>query len=98
MNEIRMTPEFESWLSGLRDRKAKAAILARIVQAEGGNFGDTKPVGEGISEMRVFVGPGYRVYYVRIGNTVYLLLNGSDKTDQKRAIKQAKAMMEAMKR
>jgi putative addiction module killer protein len=82
--------EFDAWLSGLADQKGKARILARIVSATFGNFGDCKPVGDGISEMRIHVGPGYRVYYIRTGDTVYVLLAGGDKSTQARDIKRAK--------
>ncbi|MDB5532868.1 MAG: putative addiction module killer protein [Hyphomicrobiales bacterium] len=82
--------EFDVWLSGLADQKGKARILARIVSATFGNFGDCKPVGDGISEMRVHVGPGYRVYYIRTGDTVYVLLAGGSNSTQTRDIKRAK--------
>jgi putative addiction module killer protein len=63
MNMITRTAEFDGWLKTLRDRKGQARILARIASAELGNFGDCKPVGEGVSEMRIDFGPGYRVYF-----------------------------------
>lgn len=88
---------FAEWLDGLTDEQAKARILARVLSAEKGNFGDCAPVGGGISEMRVHVGPGYRVYYVQHGKLVYLLLCGGDKSTQKRDIKQAKAILMAFK-
>ena len=69
--------DFDAWLSALADPKAKARILARLRSAMLGNFGDCEPVGEGVSEMRVHVGPGYRVYFVRTGATVYVLLTGA---------------------
>jgi putative addiction module killer protein len=72
--------------------KGKARIIARIRSAEHGNFGDCEPVGEGVSEMRIHTGPGYRVYYSRRGKIVYLLLSGGDKSSQKRDIKRAKAI------
>jgi putative addiction module killer protein len=65
--------DFDAWLSGLADQKAKARILARLRGATLGNFGDCEPVGEGISEMRIHFGPGYRVYFVRTGATIYVL-------------------------
>lgn len=92
MNTITKTDEFDAWLSDLSDLVAKAKILARIRRAELGNFGDSEPVGDGISEMRIDFGPGYRVYYAREGRVVYLLLNGGDKSTQKTDIKRAKAM------
>lgn len=97
VNTIHKTPEFDHWLDSVDDLQGKAAILNRIQRAEEGNFGDVEPVGEGVSEMRVFVGPGYRIYYVRAGGpTTYLLLDGSDKTDQKRGIKRAKEILNAL--
>jgi putative addiction module killer protein len=82
MYGIDRTAEFDGWLKTLKNRKAQARILARIVSAELGNFGDCKPVGEGVSEMRIDFGPGYRVYFTRRGATVYLLLTGGDKSTQ----------------
>jgi putative addiction module killer protein len=94
--KIRQTPEFAVWLGGVTDIVGKAAILARLDRAGDGNFGDCESVGEGLSEMRVFVGPGYRIYFVRSGQTEYLMLNGSDKTDQRRGIKTAKKILNAL--
>jgi putative addiction module killer protein len=68
--------DFDKWLSHLADQKAKARILARLTSATFGNFGDCENIGEGVSEMRIHVGPGYRVYYMRTGSTVYILLLG----------------------
>jgi len=79
-------------LSALSDIKAKARILARLQSAAFGNFGDCEPVGEGVSEMRIHVGPGYRIYYVRVGATIYVLLTGGDKSTQNRDIVKAKRM------
>ncbi len=81
---------FDTWLSALSDQKAKARILARLRSATLGNFGDSEPVGNGISEMRIHVGAGYRVYYTRTGTTVYLLLTGGNKSSQKKDIAVAK--------
>lgn len=81
---------FSTWLGSLRDAKAKQRILARLTMAEQGNFGDSDAVGEGISEMRIHVGAGYRVYYTRTGKTVVFLLCGGDKSTQDRDIKRAK--------
>ena len=72
-------------------------ILRRLINAELGNFGDCQPVGEGISEMRVHHGPGYRVYFVRRGTTVYLLLCGGNKASQKKDLRLAKKMVKDMK-
>lgn len=83
---------FDDWLRDLRDGKARARILARLRSAAAGNFGDCEPVGDGISEMRIHHGPGYRVYFMRDGATVYVLLCGGDKASQSRDIKRAKAL------
>jgi putative addiction module killer protein len=92
------TPEFDHWLAGLRDPKAKARIVARLISAELGNFGDTESVGERVSEMRIHTGPGYRVYFSRQGEVVYLLLCGGDKSSQWRDIKHAKQILSAIER
>jgi putative addiction module killer protein len=88
---------FDEWLSGLADQKGKARILARLASASLGNFGDCEAVGEGVSEMRIHYGPGYRVYFVRNGATVYVLLNGGGKGSQKRDIERAKVMARKLK-
>ena len=92
MNIIKRSSVFDAWLYKLSDQKAKARILARIRSAILGNFGDCKPVGEGVSEMRIQVGAGYRLYYTRIGENVYFLLAGGDKSSQNRDIPMAKKM------
>lgn len=92
MNSIQRTADFDRWLGVLRDRKAQARIIARIVSAQHGNFGDCKALGEGVSEMRIDFGPGYRVYFMRRGETVYLLLAGGDKSTQTRDVRRAKRM------
>lgn len=90
------TDEFDRWMRVLKDDVAKARIIARIRSAEGGNFGDTKPVGDGISEMRIHVGPGYRLYYCRRGSAIYLLLCGGDKSTQSKDIRAAKGILKAL--
>jgi putative addiction module killer protein len=82
----------------LKDRVGCARIVHRIRSAEHGNFGDCGPVGEGVSEMRVHVGPGYRVYYTRRGEMVYLLLLGGDKSSQRRDIRRAIEMAHALEK
>ena len=89
MSRFLHTPEFDAWLKALRDPVAKGRVIARIRSAEAGNFGDCRHVGEGVSEMRIHVGPGYRLYYCRRGEAVYLLLCGGDKSSQQRDIGQA---------
>lgn len=90
MNALVRTPRFDAWFRGLGDLRAKQVILARLTRVEQGNFGDCKSVGDGVRELRIDVGQGYRVYFVRRGPAVYLLL--SDKGSQKRDIGQARAM------
>ena len=80
---------FTEWFSGLRDRQARARIVARLERLETGNFGDCKGVGGGVSELRIDWGPGYRVYFGRDGQTVILLLCGGDKRKQDSDIKKA---------
>lgn len=82
-------PVFSRWLDTLRDRSARQRIVSRIDPFRDGNPGDVKPVGQGVSEMRVDYGPGYRVYFMRVGDVVYLLLCGGDKASQKRDIETA---------
>lgn len=92
MNTFFRTDVFAKWLNGLKDAAGKARILVRIRSAEAGNFGDCEPVGEGVSEMRIHAGPGYRVYFTRRGETIYLLLAGGIKSSQKRDIVLAKKL------
>jgi putative addiction module killer protein len=89
MNTFLRSEEFDTWLAALKDRKGRARIVERIRSAERGNFGDCEPVGEGVSEMRIHFGPGYRVDFTRRGEVVYLLLLGGDKSSQKRDIRRA---------
>ncbi|MBK6742259.1 MAG: type II toxin-antitoxin system RelE/ParE family toxin [Hydrogenophilales bacterium] len=96
MNTFYRTGEFDAWLTGLKDNLAKARILYRIRAAELGNFGDCEPVGDGVSEIRVHVGPGYRVYFTRRESVVYWLLLGSDKSTQKRDIQRAKQILKTL--
>lgn len=96
MNTFERTEEFDAWLASLSDKVGRARIVHRIRSAEYGNFGDYEPVGEGVSEMRVHVGPGYRAYFTRRAEVVYLLLLGGDKSTQKRDIKRAILMARAL--
>jgi len=89
MNTFLRSAEFDLWLSGLKDKLGRARIAHRIRSAEMGNFSDCEPVGEGVSEMRVHVGPGYRAYFTRRADAAYLLLLGGDKSSQKRDIRRA---------
>ena len=92
MYTILQTETFVSWLSALRDLKAKVRITARLRQASLGNLGDTKSVGDGVSELRLDIGPGYRLYFTRRQQTLIVLLIGGDKSTQTRDIKQAKLL------
>lgn len=96
MFTLQASLEFDAWLANLTDTKAKARIVARLVSAELGNLGDCRPVGSLVSEMRIDVGPGYRVYFVRTGQFVYLLLLGGSKASQKRDIVRVKVMAKAI--
>ena len=92
MFEVYTTEEFDTWFGKLRDRKARARIQARIDRIELGNFGDVEPVGEGVSELRIFYGPGYRVYFTKQSSVVVVLLVGGDKSSQSKDIKRAKEL------
>ena len=88
---------FDDWLHGLADRQARARIDARLSRVLGGNFGDVEPVGEGVLELRIDWGPGYRVYFARVGPVIVLLLCGGDKRTQQRDIWRAKAILKDYK-
>lgn len=92
MIEVRQTAIFAEWLAGLADRRAQEVIAKRLVRVQSGNLGDVTAVGEGVSEMRVFYGPGYRLYFVRQGRAVVILLCGGDKGSQERDIRRAKEL------
>ena len=87
--EVLYTEAFETWLRGLRNQRAKIRILSRLERIEDGNFGDHRSVGDGVSELRVNVGQGYRIYYTIRRNTVVILLYGGDKSSQRRDIRRA---------
>ncbi|WP_290649018.1 type II toxin-antitoxin system RelE/ParE family toxin [Aquisalimonas sp.] len=89
MMEIRKTEVYAKWLDGLRDIRARARVLARVERLAAGNPGDVEPVGEGVSELRINYGPGYRVYYKQQGRELVILLAGGDKSIQSRDIKTA---------
>lgn len=89
MIEVVQTDGFAQWLSGLRDSRAKTRIAARIDRLALGNPGDVKPVGSGVSEMRIDYGPGYRVYFIRRGQLLIVLLAGGDKRTQAKDIARA---------
>lgn len=92
MPMVRQTENFSAWLKDLRDLRGKAKIMARIQRLEDGNPGDVAPVGDGVSEMRIHFGPGYRVYFVNRGGELIVLLCGGDKSSQARDIEAAKRL------
>lgn len=87
MIDVRKTDVYKKWLSGLRDIHARARVLARVERLIQGNPGDVKAVGEGISELRINYGPGYRVYYKKYGQKLIILLAGGDKSTQAQDVK-----------
>ena len=89
MVEIRKTGEFVQWIDGLRDVRARAKVQARVERLAAGNAGDVEPVGEGVSELRIDYGPGYRVYFKRRALMLVILLAGGDKGSQDKDIKTA---------
>ena len=92
MFTVQLTANFQSWLDALRDVRAQVSIARRIERISAGNLGDVKPVGEGVSELRVDVGPGYRVYFVQRGGHWVVLLAGGDKSSQSRDIARAQQL------
>jgi putative addiction module killer protein len=97
MKTILTTEIFDVWYQSLKDRQAARRIQIRIDRAEDGNFGDSQPVGEGVSEMRIHHGPGYRVYFMQRGLEIVILLAGGDKSTQKQDIKLAQQLARQLK-
>lgn len=97
MIQIQQTEAYGKWFSGLRDRVARARIDIRIRRLSLGNPGDAKPVGDGVSELRVDHGPGYRIYFIQRGEVVIVLLAGGDKSTQDKDIRNAKALAKDLK-
>ena len=97
MFTVRRTDIFKDWLDGLKDRRAAARIRARVLRLEDGNLGDVKPVGGGVSELRIDYGPGYRVYFTQPERTMILLICGGEKKGQSRDIATAKRIAKALK-
>jgi len=93
---LRLTQEFQDWLDALKDLRAQIRIVARLRLAEAGNLGDWKPVGGEVSEMRVAVGPGYRLYFTRRGNLLIIMLAGGDKSTQSRDIRRAQRILKQL--
>ena len=92
MFDVRQVPEFSTWLDDLADKRVRGAVLARIDRLELGLKGDIEPVGEGVSEMRIHLGAGWRIYFTQRGTQLIVLLAGGSKRTQKRDIKRAKAL------
>lgn len=92
MSTVYTTEQFDTWFDSLRDQRGKAAIRVRVRRAEDGNFGACEPVGEGVSEMRIHYGPGYRVYFKHTGIEIVILLAGGDKSTQAKDIKKARKL------
>jgi len=89
MYTVRQTEAFVAWLDGLKDKRAQVRIAARLRQAEAGSLGDWQPVEGDVSEMRVNHGPGYRLYFIRRGRVILVMLNAGDKSTQKRDLRRA---------
>ncbi|KWU49916.1 MULTISPECIES: type II toxin-antitoxin system RelE/ParE family toxin [Pseudomonas] len=98
MIRFKRSAEFQEWFHSLRDKPARGRVLTRLDNATMGNFGDCETVGNGVSEMRIHYGPGYRVYFMRIGEVVYLLLIGGDKSTQQRDIQRAKQIADEFRK
>ena len=92
MFEVLTTDEFDRWLSDLADERARTKIASRVARLRFGNAGDAKPVGEGVSEMRVHHGPGYRVYYKQTNKAIIVILCGGNKSTQEKDVRRAKKM------
>lgn len=96
MPQIKATTEFTSWLDAIEDDRDRRRIAVRLARVEAGLVGDAEPVGEGVSELRLHFGPGYRVYFVRRGHELIWLLCGGDKSSQSRDIKRAKELAKTL--
>jgi len=93
MFKLKSLPEFEAWLAGLRDPLVRSAVMKRLTRVELGLLGDTRPLGDGISEMRLHLGAGWRIYYTQRGRHIIFLLTGGSKREQSRDIARAKALV-----
>ncbi len=94
MLELKQTEQFRRWRTRLKDKRARALIASRLDRLAYGHAGDAAPVGEGISELRIHYGPGYRIYFHRQGNTVVILLCGGDKGGQAKDIRTARRLLD----
>ena len=97
MYKVKKSIHFLKWIDALKDLRGKIAIVRRIERMENGNFGDVKSVGNGISELRITVGPAYRVYFTKLDDRLIVLLVGGDKSTQSKDIKKAKMLLEEIK-
>ena len=97
MYKVKKSTHFEKWMNSLKDIRGKIAIARRIVRMGNGNFGDVKSVGDNVSELRIKVGPGYRVYFTKYEEKLIVLLVGGDKSTQSKDISKAKALLEELK-
>lgn len=95
--QLLVTVEFVKWSRKLKDREAARQIALRLARVRGGNLGDVSPVGEGVSEFRISYGPGYRIYFIKRGREIILLLCGGDKSSQKQDIMKAKKIAREVK-
>ena len=96
MNLVKTTKTFDKWLKGLKDRAGKARVLVALKRLELGQSGDWKSLGNGLAELRIHYGAGYRVYFCRKGDVVIILLSGGDKSSQKRDIEKAKTLLKEL--
>lgn len=94
--EVRTTPQFDAWLSNLTDSRGAAKIKSRLIQIEGGSFGDVKPCGQGVSESRIHYGPGYRIYFVQRGAVLVVVLGAGTKRTQSKDITAAQAIAKTL--
>ena len=97
MYELLLTLEFAEWFSGLKDRRVKSCLNRRLERARKGSLGDVEPVGEGVFEMREFIGAGWRLYYIQRGKNLLFMLCGGDKSTQQRDIERAKELAKRYK-
>jgi putative addiction module killer protein len=96
MYTVRLTQDFQDWLDRLKDQRAQVRIATRLRMAEAGNLGDWKAVGDKVCEMRVDVGPGYRICFTRVGQLMIVVLAGGDKSTQQRDIRRAQRIVDAL--